>query len=248
MANPMIAPRPRRSVSAGRSLANDHRDVGLGVLLVVVLVAGVVLGPSLYGTRIGFTVAIGRSMEPAIRGGDLVITRTVSDYEVGDVIVYRVPEGDAGEGHQVIHRITGGSGTEGFVTTGDNRDHPDPWRPGTGDVVGREWFTIPLAGVLLIWLRSPLVLGLLVGVMAFLLVLGSSEKGRGRLHALPLGASQFWMVAAEVQSALRPRERRHRHRSRWGRRGTHYGPRRVMAAGPRPNADHRPGGGQDRAA
>ena len=51
----------------------------------------------------------------------------------GDIVVFRVPQGEPGEGATVIHRIVGGSPDEGFVMQGDNKDGPDSWQP-TGEM------------------------------------------------------------------------------------------------------------------
>lgn len=66
-----------------------------------------------------------------------------------DVIVYRVPEGEPGEGGQVIHRVIGGNADSGYVTQGDNREGPDIWHPRREDVVGTVVVTVPKGGWIL---------------------------------------------------------------------------------------------------
>ena len=61
--------------------------------------------PVALGGNTTYTIVAGRSMEPALESGDLVITRRQASYEVGDVIVYEIPAGDPGAGVKVIHRI-----------------------------------------------------------------------------------------------------------------------------------------------
>jgi signal peptidase len=134
---------------------------------------------SVGGTAAYATVA-GTSMEPGLHTGDLVIAQAQDGYQVGDVVVYRIPSGQPGEGSLVIHRIIGGEGTVGFILQGDNRDQPDPWRPTAADILGRGWITIPAAGNLLFVLRNPTVVASLLGGLAFLwvLTLGSGRPRR----------------------------------------------------------------------
>jgi hypothetical protein len=100
-----------------------------------------------------------------MKSGDLVVVKRQPDYSTGDVVAFRVPEGDVGGGQQVIHRIIGGSAREGFVLQGDNRSAPDVWRPKPDDVVGSEWVRIPHAGTLLLFVRNPFFVGGFAGFM-----------------------------------------------------------------------------------
>ena len=89
--------------------------------------------------------------------GDLAVVLRGAKYTIGDVIAYRVPEAI------VIHRVIGGSPSEGYITQGDNTPAPDEWRPSYAEVLGREWFHIPGGGRILMRLQQPTMLGALVG-------------------------------------------------------------------------------------
>lgn len=119
-------------------------------------------------------IVSGESMEPTLHAGDLVLTVRKRAYEVGDVVAYRIPEGQPGAGVLVIHRIVGGSARAGYITQGDNRDGRDPWRPRPSDVVGAKGVSVPRVGLALVYLRTPLGLAALAGIVAGLLVLGGS--------------------------------------------------------------------------
>jgi signal peptidase len=73
-------------------------------------------------------------------------------------------------GAQVIHRIVGGNAEQGFVVQGDNRTAPDVWRPKPADIVGAKALRIPSAVVVLQFLRSPLLLGLIAACFVFVRV------------------------------------------------------------------------------
>ncbi len=102
--------------------------------------------------------------------------RSTGSYEVGDLITYRVPEGDIGAGSQVIHRIIGGNGVDGYVTQGDNKPNADRWHPTDSDVVGEEWFSIARGGYYLLWLRQPTVFGAFMAALVVALVVAGEVR------------------------------------------------------------------------
>jgi signal peptidase len=137
-----------------------------------------VLRPQSLGGPAAYVLVSGHSMNPLYHTGDMILVRHHDTYRVGDIIAYRVPKGDAMAGAQVIHRIIGGNATRGFVVQGDNRTAPDVWRPKSSDIVGSATLQIPHAVVVLQFMRSPLLLGLLAAsfVFVFLLTGGKQEN------------------------------------------------------------------------
>ena len=152
-----------------------------GTLFTVALVLGWIffLRPQTLGGPAAYVMVFGESMEPTYEPGDFVVASARDSYEVGDVIVYRVPEGSSGAGRLIIYRVIGGDEESGFRTQGDNREPPDQWRPTESDIVGKLWFHIPNAGGVLPYLRSPLTLATFFGVLTFLLIfLKQDDKGQ----------------------------------------------------------------------
>jgi signal peptidase len=146
------------------------------IVSIVLVVAACVfwamfLRPQSLGGRAGYVLVSGQSMEPRYHTGDVVLVERQSSYRVGEVIAYHVPKGDPMAGAQVIHRIIGGNGVRGYVVQGDNRTAPDTWRPKDADVVGAKAVRLPQAVVVLQFLRSPLLLGLLAAAFAFVYLL-----------------------------------------------------------------------------
>lgn len=76
----------------------------------------------------------GQSMEPLLRGGDLLeVVRTGSgEIRTGDVIAFGRP----GREGYTVHRVTEVTG-KGYRTRGDNLASGDPWTVAPGDVAGR---------------------------------------------------------------------------------------------------------------
>ncbi len=112
-------------------------------------------------------------MEPALQPNDLVVAFDRSSYAVGDVVVYRVPAAEPGEGVNIVHRIVGGSARTGFLVKGDSREGADHWRPRGEEILGRVRFQGPRAGYALLFLRTSLGLALLCGLTTLLVALGA---------------------------------------------------------------------------
>lgn len=147
----------------------------------LVICLALVLWPAPYGGRLGVVIVGGTSMEPTYMLGDAVVTWKVP-VEVGDTILYRVPEGDFAAGAEVIHRVVGGS-PQAWITQGDNKEFADDWMPSSGDVLGVAQFKVPLGGRVLAVMRSWWVIAALGAVGALLLLWpdpADEEPKRGR--------------------------------------------------------------------
>jgi signal peptidase I len=153
----------------------------------------------------------GISMEPRFHTGDLAVVVPGSPYRVGEIVGYHSPLLDT----TVLHRIV--AEHDGLFTfKGDNNSFLDPQKLPASAIKGRLWLHIPRGGVVLAWVRSPVVLGLL----AFLLValgLGAGARRRrargpatgpgairsGPKHAAPgTDAVGWWPVGVAVATAV----------------------------------------------
>jgi signal peptidase I len=117
-------------------------------------------------------------MEPTYHTGDLALVRRTDDVAIGDVLVYRVPAGEPGEGRHVIHRVIGGDPVDGWVTQGDNRDRPDLWHPRRGDVIGTVRTVVPQAGTWALRALSPAGLGAAAAILALWALWPRSREDR----------------------------------------------------------------------
>lgn len=151
--------------------------LALGALVLLALGWLVVLRPASLGGPATYVVIRGESMEPTYASGDLVIVQAARHYAVGDVVAYRVPDGDIGEGLVVVHRVVGGSGSEGYTLRGDNNPALDPWTPRDGDVAGRAWMHVPYLGRLIAFVHQPVTAGALgAAIVVAFVVLGASRN------------------------------------------------------------------------
>jgi signal peptidase I len=161
------------------------------------------LGPSQLGGPTSYAIISGSSMEPGLTAGDLVLTRAKSSYEVGDAVLYQDHETNV----RVLHRIVAQRGGH-FVTKGDNNDFVDPVRPLPDEVLGRMWFSVPGAGSVLSWLKQPVHLAILLGLLLLVGVGGGREVTQRRapanrpVVALPDAAANGPAVSATVGRAF----------------------------------------------
>lgn len=162
-----------------------------GRRLVLVLGWGLVLGfgaltwPVQLGGGTGYVIVAGGSMAGTYESGDLVVTRSAPGYEVGQVVVFSVPEGEPGEGMRVVHRITDGDGETGYTTRGDALDSDDPWQPQDDDVWGAAVLHFPGAGDVLSTLLHPIVLAALAGGLATAAVLSKPARPEEAVRVEP---------------------------------------------------------------
>src|SRR5690242_4132724 len=145
-------------------------------LLLVVAFWFVALRPQGLGGPASYALVSGTSMLPKYHTGDIVIVHHQSQYKVRDIVAYKVPKGDVGQGAEVIHRIVGGSARTGWIVQGDNRTAPDIWHPKDDLIVGKAWLHIPKAGVAVKLLHTPAFLAGLAALVAMLSVLFHKPK------------------------------------------------------------------------
>jgi signal peptidase len=159
-------------------MSSKRIQQALSYVAVVAVVVGwaFVLRPQSLGGPAGYVLVSGHSMLPRYHTGDMVLVERHGSYHLGEVIAYHVPKSDPMAGAQVIHRIIGGNPKTGWIVQGDNRTAPDVWRPKDTDIVGAKALRIPNAVLVLQFLRSPVLLGLLAACFAFVFVIGREDE------------------------------------------------------------------------
>jgi signal peptidase I len=176
----------------------------VGLALLIVLLAGwfAFLRPASLGGSVTYVVIRGDSMEPDLRSGDLLIVRAEPSYGRRDVIAYRVPDDEVGEGIVVVHRIVGGGADAGFTLRGDNNPSIDPWLPHGTDVVGKAWIVIPGLGRVLVAIRQPLVLAAIAASLVVGVLIWRGPTGRAPATN-PIPARQARSSAQATAARLR---------------------------------------------
>jgi signal peptidase I len=172
-----------------------RRLLDLGFGLAFALGWAVTLRPASLGGPATYVVVRGDSMLPGYHSGDLAILQAGTGYGPGDIIGYRVPDGEVGAGHVVVHRIVAGVAHSGYTMEGDNNPVPDPWRPRDVDVAGKVWLLLPGIGRVLTVAHQPVVAGAVAASIVVMVLLARRpapfRAGRPResRRLVPLGPS-----------------------------------------------------------
>jgi len=162
--------------TASPAVPRTRRIAGAVVLTLLALAWFAFFRPTFLGGTTHYVTVSGTSMLPTLHSNDIVVLAHRDRYAVGDIIAYTVRDDPQVDGLRVIHRVIGGSEVDGYVTQGDNRATPDPWRPRGRDIMGERIFRIPKAGLLLRWLKTPLALALLLLLWVVVLFWRPSDK------------------------------------------------------------------------
>ena len=162
--------------------------VALIGLLVVLAGWTVFLRPTFLGGPATYVVVRGDSMLPLYKTGDLVVLRAAAEYERHDIVAYRVPAGQIGGGHIVVHRIVGGDPKQGYLVKGDNNSFLDPWMPHRRDMVGKPWLLLPGVGRVIAYLQKPVIAaGIAAALMVMFVMARQPRRPRG---PIPAGAGR----------------------------------------------------------
>jgi signal peptidase I len=155
-----------------------YRAATVTVIAIVVMLWAVTLRPQVLGGPATFVAVRGSSMLPTFEHGDLVVVESVATYQVGQVVAYKVPAGEVGAGHVVIHRIVSGDASRGFTMQGDHNTAPDPWRPKQADMVGVAAFRVANAGRLVALVQQPVIMGGLASAIVVTVLLAQPPRQR----------------------------------------------------------------------
>jgi signal peptidase I len=146
----------------------------IAVTIALVLATTVIATwPRTLGGSTSYIAVNGVSMEPTLHSGDLVLVRRADAYTSGDVVAFDTEDG------RVIHRIVGGN-ADGFVLQGDNRDTEDLWRPTNAQILGKTWLHLPAVGTAVLYLQTPVGLGVVAAALASMLASRRPPRRRPR--------------------------------------------------------------------
>lgn len=154
----------------------------LSLVFTIAVVAGAVyLWPAMLGGSTRLVIVSGDSMEPTYDLRDIVVVRDSGNTQIGDVVVFEVPDGEA-EGMLVIHRVLERNDEGFFITQGDNRTTPDQWQLTEEDIVGKPLAHIPQGGAALGFIQNSWVIALLVGLIALCVLWPDEDDERDELE------------------------------------------------------------------
>ena len=105
---------------------------------------------SLFGLR-SFVVVSG-SMEPAIRLGSIVLTKSATNYKTGDVVSFNNKAGQTVT-HRIMETKTSPDG-QSFILKGDANNTADGEEVKKRELIGKVFLTIPYLGRLVSFLKT----------------------------------------------------------------------------------------------
>ena len=170
------------------------RRVGSALVTTTIVALVVFLWPARLGGSTNLVVVRGTSMEPVYHLNDIVITRTSRDYDIGDIVVFKIPDG-VGEGMLVIHRLVGRRADGSWITEGDNRDTPDDFRLHDSDLLGEPVAVLPRAGRVVQFVSSVDVVAVALGLFGVLL-LWPGRRARAPIAPIRISAPDVVLEAA----------------------------------------------------
>jgi signal peptidase I len=175
-----VCEHPIRLRRLGATMSGRKVRLAAWAVFVAAIVAwALFFRPQALGGPATYLIVSGRSMEPTLHSGDLVVATRQDTYRHGDVIAYHIPKNQAGAGALVIHRIVGGSLRDGYVTRGDNRSHRDPWRPKRADIAGKMKLHAPRLGLLPVFAHTAAGMALIAALVGFFVLRGGTNTGVG---------------------------------------------------------------------
>ena len=164
------------------------------ILGVILLIIWIEFAPLKIGGQASYVLVNGVSMEPNFHGGDLAIVKAASDYGVGDIVTYRDPEMEV----YVIHRIIGVQQGR-YVIKGDNNSWIDSFHPTRDEILGKLWIHLPKVGLIVNWMRLPINMALIAGILGGVVMAGSNtqpnQHGKKK-NKQSEGASAGWLEMA----------------------------------------------------
>ncbi len=137
------------------------------VILVLVVLSSILIIPRVLGYK-SFAVLSG-SMTPEISVGSIVFAKETpfEDFKVGDIVTYRLSDE-----MMVTHRVAEiDTSKQEFVTKGDANNAVDAEPVVFSRVVGRVAFHVPYLGYMSIYIKTPIGIAAICGVLFVLILL-----------------------------------------------------------------------------
>lgn len=154
------------------------------LLLVIVSIPIVMyFWPSSIGGDTEFTIVYGESMLPTIQSGSLAIGKKAIDYNIGDIVIYKMHEHDRTVIHRIVDRVE-----TGFIIKGDNNPANDPGIYRHDEIIGKVIFVTPYLGYGALLLKNPIFMTITVLALAALMPSKKEKKNNNQKLASLLPA------------------------------------------------------------
>lgn len=130
----------------------------LNVVLGIFFVIGVFVVISMLPIKNNFKIltVMSGSMEPKIKTGEMIVVKPKADYNIGEVISFKVLGSDKKE-VTITHRISDKKVVDGkatYVTKGDANDASDGNQVTKGQIIGRFLFGLKYTGYFIAYVKT----------------------------------------------------------------------------------------------
>ena len=133
-----------------------------------------------------FLVVQTGSMQPKIKIGSLIITSPAKDYQVGDIVTYKIPSQLKKKvviTHRVI-KVNGSGDNQTFVTQGDANNTPDTQPVLKSNILGKMRLKIPFIGLLISYAQTQLGLIVIIVIPATIIIYREGQKIRREINTI----------------------------------------------------------------
>lgn len=128
------------------AVTTGFRLFGNLFVIVILLYAAALLSVRMLG--LDYAVVVSDSMQPVTARGDLVLLRSKTHYQIGDIVTFERA------GRTVLHRIVNDLGDNTFRTKGDANASADPWRLKQFELQSNAVGRISALGWPLLWIKE----------------------------------------------------------------------------------------------
>lgn len=145
------------------------RAISVIFCLVAVIIAFSLFSQKASGLPLRLFTILSGSMQPGIPVGSLAVDVSQKQYENGDVVTYKTPDGRRNVTHRIVQTTESEEGKK-YIIKGDTNPLEDPQPISEGLILGKVWFTIPHIGYLVAFTHTPLGLVILIIIPASFLI------------------------------------------------------------------------------
>lgn len=181
-------------------------DISLYIIVAITLIAAI--SSAIWNRPFILTSVRSNSMYPLFERSDMLLIKPIAkndSIKTGDIIVFKVAEGNLSSKGWIVHRIISGDEKDGFITKGDANDYTDQESGGTGPIqkewiaskvltIGSKPLKIPLIGYLPLWMEKfqknsytmPVIAVILAAIIGISEITSDKKKRRKKKNGLEL--------------------------------------------------------------
>jgi signal peptidase len=141
-------------------------------------------------------IILSGSMEPTVPVGGIVFTRTQPSYNAGDIVTFAT---DRKKDNVVTHRIHEQLANGAFITKGDANKTTDRGEVTQQNVIGKVVLTVPYAGYLVDFVKTPKGFVLLVIVPATIIIYEELKSILKELSAFLRSLREKWLARKRIE-------------------------------------------------